>query len=339
MKNEVTLNDIAKKLGVSSAAVSKALSGKDGVGEELKRKILEEARKMGYRTKTKNLPAKNMTIGVVASERFLKESGAYYWRLYSEISLVANEKGHLTILEVVGAEDERKPECPKLIKHSKADALIVLGAFDARYLKLLNKEAGCPLLALDSVPEFVKGDAVTADNITGGFKMTEYLINAGFERIGYVGTLRTTPSIDDRYVGYFKAMLFHGKKADPKWIIRDRDEETGYVDAEGCFEMPAKEDMPNAFFCNSDYSAQIMIGKLRGMGYKVPKDISIVGFDHFLPEKTENISLVTYEVDLREMAREVVKLLDQRIADPTMPYHTVIVRGKLIKGNSVSLAT
>ena len=339
MKNEVTLNDIAKKLGVSSAAVSKALSGKEGVGEELKRKIIEEARNSGYRTKAKAVPAKNMTIGVVASERFLKESGTYYWRLYSEISLVANEKGHLTILEVVGAEDERKPECPKLIKHSKADALIVLGAFGINYLKLLTKEAGCPLLALDSVPEFIKGDAVMADNITGGFKMTEYLINAGFERIGYVGTLRTTPSIDDRYLGYLKAMLFHGKKADPKWVITDRDEETGYVDAEGCFELPAKEDMPDAFFCDSDLSAQIMIGKLRAKGYKVPKDISIVGFDHFLPEKTENISLVTYETDLREMARAAVKLLDHRIQDPVMPYSTLIIRGKLIKGNSVLLAT
>ena len=99
MKNEVTLNDIAKKLGVSSAAVSKALSGKEGVGEELKRKILEEARNSGYRTKTKAVPAKNMTIGVVASERFLKESGTYYWRFYSEISLVANEKATLRYLK------------------------------------------------------------------------------------------------------------------------------------------------------------------------------------------------------------------------------------------------
>ena len=249
MAGKVTMTDIAKELGVSTVAVSKALSAKKGISEGLREKILKTAREMGYDRKSpKDCEKKTLRLGVIVAERFLAEVRSFYWWLYQEITQVAKKKQHFTFLEVVSERAENGCEMPELLRPHRLDALIVMGAFSKEYMETLDRVAEIPLLALDSAYENIRADAVNTDNLEGGYRMTEYLIRAGYQKIGYVGTLRVTPSIDERYLGYYKAMLFHGLETRPEWLIRDRMEENGQVDAEVCFALPEAEHMPDAFF-------------------------------------------------------------------------------------------
>ncbi|MBP5223809.1 MAG: substrate-binding domain-containing protein [Lachnospiraceae bacterium] len=335
MKRNATMADIAKKVGVSIVTVSKALSGKSGVSEKLREEICRTAGELEYGGRQKKRQeSKPGTIGVIAAERFLAESRSYYWRLYQEITLAAKKRHMFTLLEVVNHEAENAGSMPKLLQKN-VDGLIIMGAFAGSYLERLNEAAKMPLIALDSVYEKINADAVNADNIEGGYRMTEYLIREGFSRIGYVGTLRTTPSIDDRYMGYCKAMLFGGFSVRGEWLVGDRDIASGIVDAEGSFVLPQKEDMPQAFFCNSDVSAQILVRKLKELGYRVPEDISVAGFDHYLPERTSDLDFTTYEVDAKGMACEAIELLLKRLTGYCGAFRTLTVRGKIVEGNSV----
>ena len=117
-------------------------------------------------------------------------------------------------------------------------------------------------------------------------------------------------------------------------MINDRDK-YGNLDAEGTFALPSAKEMPTAFFCNCDVSALLLIEHLKEKGYKVPKDISVIGIDNYVPDMNKSIELSSYEIDLSVMISKAMELLTQRLRNPDMPFSSAMIRGKLIVGDSV----
>ena len=87
-KKKVTLSDIAKKLNVSTVSVSKVMAGKEGVGEDLRKQILQVAQEMGYKTKSESQSAPETTgnIGILIPSRFFSPSYSFYWYLFNYAS-------------------------------------------------------------------------------------------------------------------------------------------------------------------------------------------------------------------------------------------------------------
>ena len=111
MAKSVKLADIAKQCGVSTVTVSKALSGQKGVSEEMREKIVQLARELGYKQpsakKTREVASKNYNIAVLIHERYLDKYDSFYFRLYQNIASNAVSVGSFTTLEVVTNEAER----------------------------------------------------------------------------------------------------------------------------------------------------------------------------------------------------------------------------------------
>jgi DNA-binding LacI/PurR family transcriptional regulator len=338
MQNNITLSDIAEKLGVSSVTVSKALSGKKGVSNELREKIENLADEMGYVRKGKSDSVrKNKVIGVIVAERYLDHSQSYYWRIYQELSLLSNQKKIFTLLEVVNKAAEKEKVTPNLVRQNNADGIIILGAFDVSYLRMLRETVDVPLLSLDSVYEEIAGDAVIADNILGGYEIAGYLLKMGHKKLGFVGTMNVTPSIDGRYIGMCKQLSASGISVEygkNPIVVEDRDAD-GNIGAEGTFKLPDKKQMPTAFFCNCDVSALLLIERLSRKGYRVPEDVSVIGFDNYVPDMKEGLSLASYKMDIGEMASKAIELMIQRIDYPDTPYSSAMIRGSLVIGESV----
>ena len=243
MQNNITLSDIAEKLGVSSVTVSKALSGKKGVSDELREKIESLADEMGYVRKDKNdVARKSKVIGVIVAERYLDHSQSFYWRIYQKLSLISNEKKIFTLLEVISKTAETEKNVPNLVRQDNVDGIIILGAFDVGYLRMLKEIVDVPLVSLDSVYEEIAGDAVIADNILGGYEIAGYLLKMGHKKIGFVGTMNVTPSIDERYIGMCKQLSASGISVEygkNPIVVADRDAD-GNIGAEGTFKLPDK---------------------------------------------------------------------------------------------------
>nr|MCR5441627.1 substrate-binding domain-containing protein [Lachnospiraceae bacterium] len=167
----------------------------------------------------------------------------------------------------------------------------------------------------------------------GGYTMTNYLYDMGHTKIAYVGTLLSTGSITDRFLGYEKSVMEHGDKVKKEWIIDDRDIKTGFTDTENKLILP--KDMPTAFFCNCDLTAGFLINKLKKNGYRVPKDISVAGYDNFNYPGVCETEITTYEVDIEEMSRQAVELALQGAWGEEHKKGLHIVCGKLVEKNSV----
>ena len=124
----------------------------------------------------------------------------------------------------------------------------------------------------------------------------------------------------------------HGVPWREDWVIDDRDSD-GVMDNEKEFILP--EDMPTAFFCNSDLAASMMYQKLVREGYDVTGDISIVGFDNYLVDQFAGIGLTTYEIDTKEMAKRVVHIILHKLLNARYSTGTFVIPGRFIERESV----
>ena len=121
MKKNVTMKDVAKSLNISIVTVSKALNDKEGVSEELRKKIKDLADYMGYKSNnyTKKIKDESTNnIGVIVSKRFLGKDSLYF-EIYQHITTILQEKGYYAILEVIDDENEKNSILPKLYSDNK----------------------------------------------------------------------------------------------------------------------------------------------------------------------------------------------------------------------------
>ena len=335
MAKSVTLADIGKRAGVSAVTVSKALSGQTGVSEEMRQTILRLADEMGYKrpVKTQAAVVGTQVIGVIVSERYLDENQSYYWKFYQGISTCAVHEGCLAVLETVTEEEEERIQVPKVIEDKKADGIVILGAFHREYMHMINRMS-LPKIFLDAHLLAEPCDAVVSDNEVGSCLLTDRLFELGHEKIGFVGTPNATTSIDERFLGYIRSHLRHGRQVEKSLVVLDRDRLTGDVNYEKYFQLP--DQLPTAFVCNCDLSAVYLIRKLAERGLRVPEDISVTGFDNYVPGVNgTDLSLLTYENDLDTMVQRTVFMIKRKMNRKRHLPGTVVVTGRHIEGNSV----
>ncbi|MDE7178080.1 MAG: LacI family DNA-binding transcriptional regulator [Lachnospiraceae bacterium] len=338
MAKAVKMADIAKVMGVSTVTVSKALSNQKGVSEELRVKIKKKAEEMGYKStsdryKERTEANASYTFGVIVSDRYLDKYESFYWNLYQEVATAAVQRGCFTMLEVLWAEDEKRCVMPKLLQERKTDGLILIGNLRKKYIEELTEQIDIPLILLDFMDQSGAYDAVISNSYFGMYRMTNYLFDMGHREIGFLGNVLFTDSITDRYFGYVRALYEHGVEVRKDWVLDDRDPETGRSDGDFTHKLP--EQMPTAFVCNNDVAAAMLVNRLEQEGYRVPEDISVVGYDNYQPPGLCDVRITTYEVDMPEMARQTIAIIIRKISGEPYKQGETIVSGRIICKESV----
>lgn len=326
----VTQTDIARELNTSVVSVSNALNGRKGVSDELRQKILDTAEEIGYQGSMQEAQEheKTFRIGVLISRRYLFSTPSFYMKVYQEIVMAAAAKKCVTFLEVMDPQDEERLKIPDLVSDGQSDGILVVGELKRPYTQLIKEKSRVPVIFVDYYEDIPDTDFIISDGYTGTCRLTRMLLDAGYRRVGFVGNIMATSSIMDRYLGYRKAMMERDVEIRQEWIISDRDSNSCdlYVDLPG--------ELPEAFVCNCDRIASILIGKLRKAGYRVPEDIGVVGFDHFLMERIDGIELTTYDVDIEAMARVSVNTLLRKMNHTYFIPRLRVISGKVVYGNS-----
>ena len=188
-----------------------------------------------------------------------------------------------------------------------------------------------PVICLDFHDPFVTTDAIVSDNAFGAAQLTYWLIEQGHRDIGFVGDIKATSSIMERYLGFLSAMLMKDLPVRPECVFSDRDPEGSMFHT---FQLPEK--MPTAFVVNCDMSAQALITDLQSRGYRVPEDISVVGFDDFCPTAGNTPPLTTFRVNCPAMCRMAVKLIGERCAGDRKTVGRVVIGGECVFRDSAA---
>lgn len=336
MAKNVTMRDIAKKVGVSTVTVSKALTDKDGVGSELRAVIKATAEEMGYTYSGIGdgfRRGRSYNIGVIVEEHYVDNSTTvfpFYMKMYNSINKQMSQFHYSVIMEAITSKMLAEHRMPDIVTERKVDGVIVLGQMKSDYLKVL-RENKLPVVYLDFYDRTMEVPSVINDNMYGTYMLTNYLVSMGHKKIAYVGSIDATASILDRYLGYYRSLLTHQLKMPDDYIIPDRDDEGYFID----LQMP--KEMPTAFVCNCDGTANLLMKLLISRGYRIPQDISVVGFDNYLAEFDYNLpKLTTIEVNIEEMTKNAVEMIIRLLKGEENLGVRKVISGKLIIRGSVA---
>ncbi len=332
-KKKVRLSDIAQKLNISTVTVSKALANKDGVGDDLRKQIKDIAEEMGYKVKKNGAAASKDqatgNIGILIPSRFFSPDFSFYWYLFNYLSKELLSRNYYSIMELLPDENEEKLIMPRMIHDQKVDGMIILGQTKDSYLEAVKSHYDNFIL-MDFYTNKLHLDSVSDDDFYCSYQLTNYVISQGHKKLCFVGNFGATTSITDRYMGFTKAMYENGLNTDVKDIINDRDSKGLKID----LDIPYKN-MPTAFICNCDETAANLILLLQEKGYKIPEDISVTGFDNYLPQGRINLELTTAFIRPEDSAKVAADLIISKIKGEPYIKGRHLVSGSLVIKDSV----
>ena len=332
MKQNVNMRDIARELGVSAVTVSKALAGRSGVSETVREHVVRKAQELGYRYDLVSKPAKDHKgdVGILIPEHFLGQGNSFYASLCKKLVQQLSERHCYGVLGILNETEETACSYPVILGGGRVNGLVILGQVNRDYIQMLETVGtGVPYICLDFYDERSNAGSVVSDGLYGSYCITSHLIHLGHTRIGFIGSIRATSSIMDRYLGYYKSMLQHDLPIDPDWIVPDRDEHGAYS------EFPLPSPLPSAFVCNCDQSAIQLIRRLQAIGVEVPADISVVGFDDYVESATTKPTLTTFAVDQDALAREAAEMIIARMQKSADRKGRVVIGGRMVYRESV----
>ncbi len=325
----VTMNEIAKKLNLSIATVSRALSGKaDTVSEETRKTIFEAVEKYGYR--------KRRTIGKSVAFVIDKDSFNLSSQFYAQIiSGIEEELIRSKYYFHFNSVEREKFDLTKInLNFNDLAGVIMVGVYhDDFVLKLKSIEI--PLVLLDYYIPTEDIHTVLIDNVDGILKACKYLASLGHTRVAYLSGDSVETSAQERLYGFRRSQEMFGLDGDRDLVLMNCKSRMD----EGFEAMNAILDidrLPTAVLAYNDLIAVGAMDAIKQRGLSIPQDISLVGFDDIGLASEVNPSLTTVHVRKRTMGIMAVKSLLQIIKGTEEPVKKVLVPTRLVIRDSTA---
>jgi len=305
----VTVTQIGRFFGVSATTVCNALNGRGGLAAEKARSIRAYADKVGYRPA---YMAKSLLKGRTDMIGLCLRAGPedpWFAGLLHRVQNRFRDRGfHLNPgFAEGGLEQER--QVLNLFREFRVDAVLVgpLGLL-AQYRALADLLVHHHyVLAFDAV-ESLPVDHVKIDAYRGAQLAVDHLAAHGHRRIGFLAAHpleRNHPAFRTRLAGYYNALRRHGLPLRPKWIIA-LDTDPDPIDHPLSAFLAGKPELPSAFFCHNDLQAARAIKVFDQFGIRVPRDVSLVGFDNQPIADITLPGLTSVGFDLDHYAEQIV---------------------------------
>ncbi|MBQ9057782.1 MAG: LacI family DNA-binding transcriptional regulator [Atopobiaceae bacterium] len=342
MAKRVTIQDIADELGLSRNTVSKALNNSGGIAQTTQKRIIDKALEMGYKHfayassvfahRTDISPETFAeTLGdkreiALFSTTFLH--GPHFASLM--LDAFQNELSQLGfVLDAhrVTQRDIAQMSLPMTFKPERVAAIVCIEMFNCEYDEMLCAQ-GIPTLFVDA-PARLDGRILPSDQLfmestAPVTRLVNDMLENGCTNIGFIGNWKHCQSFYERYSAFRLAMLMAGRDVPEALCIREN-----YSDGiSRCIDTLDK--LPDLFICANDFVALDAIQALRSLGYDVPHDIRVAGFDDSAESRRSIPQLTTIHIHTQSMAFSAIQLLQTRLREPSLDYRHVYTETELI---------
>lgn len=321
-RNPCSLNEIAAALGVSKATVSRALSGAEGVGKDLRQTIIRYANDIGYQP---NTLAQGLARGHLNIIALILDDirNPFYAKIAFEIQEIFNQHGYM--LMVLNSESDLKKELQyvQMVARYNFSGLFLLTAHpkvEEEVLSTLKMPVVLVNRALASYP----GNCVLLDNFQAGYLAARHLIERNHRRIGFICGPNISSASHQRYLGFIQAIEnFGAENAKAYFTESNLTMESGYALATDFLNNPAPR--PTAMIVSNDMTAIGFMNGLKGYGVRIPDDLSIVSFDNIPFSAAIGIELTTVDQHTDTICREAGRLMLNLLSkSPTEPERIII---------------
>jgi len=301
--NRVTLADIAGQASVSLSTISKVLNGRSDVSAPTRARVEALLAEHGYlRRKTGE-----STTGLVELV-FHELEAAWSMEIIRGVENIAAEHGLSVVLTQSGSRHAPGPEWIEgVMRRRPVGVVLVFSDLPAEYRRALKLRA-IPFVIIDPA-----GDpspdvpSIGSANWSGGLMATRHLIELGHRKIAAITGPEDMMCSHARIDGFRSAMSAAGLEVRPDWV-RFGDFHTAGGQFHGT-QLLQGDDRPTAIFAGSDLQALGVLEAVRGLGLRVPEDLSLVGYDDIPLAKWVSPALTTIRQPLKRMGEEATRLV------------------------------
>ena len=306
----VTIKDIAKKANVSIGTVSHVINKNRFVSDGVIKRVTDAMEELDYYP---NLMAGSLrrkstrTIGLIIPDI----SNLLFSALTKEIEKILFAANYNTIICSSEFDEKIELECLETLRMKMVDGLILIPvSFRSQYIDKIKK-IKIPMVALDRMPD-MDIDVVQNDNYSGGRQAAEHLIELGHKKIGFIDRFSDHSHSIDRRRGFLKVLRDNSIGIKEDFYIRAHglDFKDGYRAINRILD---KKDMPTAIFTINDTTALGSIKAIYDRNLKVPKDISIIGYDDIAICNFSSPRLTTIHYPQKDVSKFVCKKVLSRI--------------------------
>jgi len=330
-QREVTIYDIADKLKVSIATVSRALKDDPVVNKKTKKKIFELAEELGYRS---NHFARNLrnqrtdTIGVIVP----RLNSYFMSTVIAGIENVANSEGYNLIISQSSESAEKEKMSAKTMFNSRVDGLLISLSYDTNDLSHFEQfsKKKIPVIFFDRCEENHAFSNVLIDNQRAAYQATRHLVEQGCKKIVHVTANLKRNVYVDRFNGYRQALAENNIAFKEEYvIIGNLSLEAGTDAADSILKM---DPLPDGVLVANDNCAIGCMLSLKQAGIRIPDDIAVVGFNNDPVSKVIEPNLTTINYPGYEMGEVAARNLIDHL-NGTHSIHstnTIVLRSELI---------
>lgn len=307
-EKEITIYDIAKKLNISAATVSRGLMDHPSVNANTKQRVIEAAQSMGYRSNhlASNLRKKKSNIiGIIVGNL----NSSFMSNVIAGVEKVLSEAGYNLIISQSLDNIAKEINIAQAMYNNRVDGLLVSLAYDTENADHFESfvKRGIPLVYFDRVWPHPKCPGVEIDNVKAAYDITEHLIKQGCKRIAHVTAYKLSSVAADRFKGYKQAL-------DDKHVVFEEDLvikteltlQAGIKAAHTILGMPNR---PDGVFVTNDACAVSCMQELKRHGIRIPEDIAFAGFNNDTEASIiePNLTTVNYKgLDMGELAAKIL---------------------------------
>lgn len=344
---EITAKDIAERLGISASSVSFAMNGKPGVSVATRGKILAEAERMGYTIPKKQsfTATQNIRYVIFLEGGATVKETSFYSIVLQGIEAKAKEYGYNVLVSYFYSGGDWADQISAICSDVAGLIILATEVEDVHIDKVFTygvEKMNIPIVMVDNATSMVDVDCVVSDNLRGAYKAVSYLFDKGHHDVGYLRSKSRIDNFDERQAGVLKARKERGigEQTPIQLIDISISSEQAYEDMCAWLDSGAKP--LSAFFADNDIIAAACIRALKSKGYRVPEDISIVGFDDMPICTMIDPTLTTIRVMKEQMGMTAMEILHKRIlnadyalTDQRIGVYRIIISTHLVERDSV----
>jgi LacI family transcriptional regulator len=325
----MSITQIASRLKISPASVSRALNGQPGVSADTRARVLTEAARLRF---VPNGAARSLVTARTENVAFVLyhlpgsfSADPFYSRIMLGAEQELRRHGYHLLLTILDDDQIARPAEWSVVQGRRVDGLILAGPFiPPRFIISLHTQ-GVPLVLVDNALADVPIDAVLGDDREGARKAAAHLLDHGHTRIAIIAGPDDWFTTHERCAGFADALGARGVKPVVSLHAEETTYESGYRLAQ-----EALSHQPTAILAVNDAMAMGAIDAVRAASLRVPDDVAVTGFDDIEVAERWTVPLTTVHLQKRYLGRIAVRHLLDRVADPESPQQRTLVATDLV---------
>lgn len=313
MSEKITIYDIAKKLNITAATVSRALNNNPKIKESTRDLVIKTAESMNYKQNKLALALKSgrsNNIGVIVP----RIDSNFFASVIRGIEDELQPQGYQVIICQTHESAKRENENLYTLIDAQVDGIImsvtdVTSENDAAFRYVLEKNV--PLIFFDRSRHIDGVSSVTINDFKGGYIATQHLINEGCKTIAHFSGDQSFDIFKNRFLGYKQALEDHGMTFKEEYVIHTKSSlEAGKEAVEKLLQL---ETPPDAIFSASDFAALGAIQELKERNINIPQDFCVAGFSNEPFTKFMELSITSVDQSSLEMGKMSAKVFLEQV--------------------------